>query len=76
MRTANHILFRLLDGTGTLGRPGNRGKHNIKIYLYLIEIGYEVIKWIHLAQVKNQKQAIGNIALNLRVQYNMAHSLT
>jgi hypothetical protein len=30
----------------------------------------------HLSQVRNQKQALGNMTMNLRVQYNIAHFLT
>jgi hypothetical protein len=42
------ILFRKLEGMGLLRRPRHRWEDNVKTDL--IEIGYEDVDWIHLAQ--------------------------
>jgi hypothetical protein len=48
-----------------LVRPRSRWEGNIKMYLK--EIRYEDVDWIHLAQDRDQCRALGNTVMNLRV---------
>jgi hypothetical protein len=49
-----------------LGRPRRRWIDNIKIDL--LEIGWNVVDWIGLAQNKYRWRALVNAVMNLRVQ--------
>jgi hypothetical protein len=48
-----------------LERPSHRWEDNIKVDVK--EIGLEGIEWIHLAQDKDWKRAVMNMAIGLRV---------
>jgi len=45
------ILVRKPEGKRPLGRPRHRWEDNIKMYLK--EIGYEGVNWIHVVQHKD-----------------------
>jgi hypothetical protein len=47
-----------------IGRPMRRREGNIRMNLR--EIVWEVVEWIHLAQNKDQWQALVNMVMNLR----------
>jgi hypothetical protein len=49
----------------TLRRLGRRLEDNIKMDLR--EIGWEVVDWMHLAQVRDQWWDLVNTVMNLRV---------
>jgi len=57
------IWVRKPEGWGQAGRPTYRTEDNIKMDVR--EIGWEVVGWIHLAQVRDQWQAVLNTAMNL-----------
>jgi hypothetical protein len=59
---------------GPLGRPRRRCEDNIKIDLR--EIGWCVMDWINLSQVRDQWQALVNTVMNLRVPYNVEKFLS
>jgi hypothetical protein len=77
MRWAGHVArmgekgntYRILvgkpEGRRPLGRPRRRWVDNIKIDFR--EIGWEVVDWVDLAQDRNQRRAIVNTMMNLRV---------
>jgi hypothetical protein len=48
-----------------LGRPKHRWKDNIRIDLR--ETWWEGVNWIHLAQDRDQRWALVNTVMNLRV---------
>jgi hypothetical protein len=56
MRNAYSILVRKLEGKRTLGRPRRKWEHNIRMDLR--EIWREGVKWMHLAQDRDQWQAL------------------
>jgi hypothetical protein len=47
------------------GRPGPRWEDNIRMDLR--EIRWEDVDWIHLAQDREQRQAVRNMVMNLKV---------
>jgi hypothetical protein len=51
-KNAYEVLVRKLEGKGLLGRPRCSWEDNIKIYLK--EIGWEGVDWIHLVQDRSQ----------------------
>jgi hypothetical protein len=53
------------EGKITLGRLKRRWKDNIK--MDLIVIGWGGINWINLAQDRDQRRALVNTVMNLRV---------
>jgi hypothetical protein len=59
------ILVRRYEGRRALGRPRRRWDDSIKMGLR--EVGWEVIDWIELAQVRDRWRAVVNAAMNLRV---------
>jgi hypothetical protein len=59
-----------------LGTPTHTCTWEENIKLYLKEIMYENVDWIHLAQDRNQYQALQNITVKLRVPQNMDNFLT
>jgi hypothetical protein len=65
MRNAYLILVRKPEGKRPLGRPRRRYEDNIRMDLR--EIGWEGVDWIHLAQDRNQCQALVNTVMNLRI---------
>jgi hypothetical protein len=48
-----------------LGRPRHRWEDHIKMDLR--EMGWGIMDWIHLAQDRNQWQALVNMVMNLQV---------
>jgi len=50
------ILIGIPEGKRPLGRTRHRWEDNIK--MYLTEIGWEGVDWIHLAQDRDQWQAL------------------
>jgi hypothetical protein len=77
MRWAGHVArmgekrdeYRLLvgkpEGKRPLGRPRCRWMDNIK--MDLLEIGFNVVNWIGLAQDRCRWRALVNSVMNLRV---------
>jgi hypothetical protein len=53
------------EGNRPLGRPRRRWVDNIKINL--TEIGWDGGDWIDLAQDRDQRRALVNAVMNLRV---------
>jgi hypothetical protein len=52
-------------GKESLGRPSRRCDDNIEIDF--LEVGYEVMDWISLAQDRDRWRAVVNTVMNLRV---------
>jgi hypothetical protein len=59
------ILLGKPEGKGLLGRPRRRWVDNIKIDL--IEIEWDDMDWIDLAQNRDQWRALVNTVMNIRV---------
>jgi hypothetical protein len=64
-RNAYRILMGEPAGTTTLGRQRRRWVNNIKIDLR--ETGWYGMIWIDLAQDRDQRRALVNTLMNLRV---------
>jgi hypothetical protein len=64
-RNAYRILVEKPEGRRPLGRPRRRWEDNVKIDLG--EIGWGVMDWIGLAQDRDQRRALMNTVMNLRV---------
>jgi hypothetical protein len=64
-RNAYGILVGSPEGKKTLGRLRSRWVANIKMDLR--EIGWGGMDWINLAQYRDQRRALVNIAMNLQV---------
>jgi hypothetical protein len=65
IRGAYNILVGRPEGRRPLGRPRRRWEYNIKMYLR--EIGFGDVDWIHWAQVRDRWRALVNKVMNLRV---------
>jgi hypothetical protein len=65
IRNAYKILVRKSDGLRPLRKLRHRWKDNIKTDL--MEIGWEGVDWIHVAQDRDWQQALVNIVMKLRV---------
>jgi hypothetical protein len=65
MRNAYSILVRKPEGKRPLGRPRRRWANNIRIYLR--EISWEIVDWIHMVQDRTQLWDLVNTVMNLRV---------
>jgi hypothetical protein len=65
VRGAYNILVGSPEGRRPLGRPRRRWEDNIKMYLR--EIGFWDVDWIHLAQDRDRWPALVNTVMNLRV---------
>jgi hypothetical protein len=63
-RNAHRILMGKPDGKRPLARTRYRGEC---IKMYIDEIAWGVIDWIHLAQDRDQWQDHVNTVMNLRV---------
>jgi hypothetical protein len=61
-RNAYRILLGKPEGKRPLGRPRRRWVDNIKM-----EIGWDGVDWIDMAQDRDQWRALVNTVLNLRV---------
>jgi hypothetical protein len=64
-RNAYKILVGKPQGKRPVGRPRRRWVDNIKMDLR--EIGWDGINWIDLAQDRDQRRALVNMVMNLRV---------
>jgi hypothetical protein len=64
MRNAYTILVRKPQRKRPLGRPRRRWEDNIRMDIREIGLG---VDWIHLAQDKDQRRALVNTVMNLRV---------
>jgi hypothetical protein len=64
-RNAYSILVGKPEGKRPLGRPRRRWVDNIR--LYLREVGWDVMDWIDLAQVRDQWRALLNTVINFQV---------
>jgi hypothetical protein len=71
-------VYRLLvgepEGKRPLGRPRRRWIDNIK--MDLLDIGFNVVDWIGLAQDRYRWRALVNSVMNLRVPYNAGKLLS
>jgi hypothetical protein len=62
MRHTYKILVRKPEGERPDGRSRHRWEDNI---MNLREIGWEGVEWIHMAQERDQWQALVNTVMNL-----------
>jgi hypothetical protein len=62
-------VYNVLVGTPEGKRPLRRPRHRWEdgITLYLREIGWGGVEWIHLAQDRDQWQAVVNTVMNHQV---------
>jgi hypothetical protein len=65
MAVPSVILVGKPEGKRHLGRPRRSWEDNIR--LGLKETGREIVDWIHLAQVRDEWQAVVNTVMNLRI---------
>jgi hypothetical protein len=65
MRNAYNILVGKPERKTPLGKPSHRLEGNIRMVLR--EIGWETVDWMHLAEYRDQWQALENTVMNLRV---------
>jgi hypothetical protein len=68
MRNVYKVLVGKPDGKRPLGRSRRRLEYNIKMYLR--EIVFGGVGWIHLAHDRDRWLAFVNTVLNLRVPQN------
>jgi hypothetical protein len=73
-RNAYRILVGTPEEKRPLGRPRRRGLDNIKMDLR--EIGWDGMIWIDLAQDKDQRRALVNTVMKLRVSQNAGKFLS
>jgi hypothetical protein len=73
-RNAYRILIGKPEGKTPLGRPRSRWVDNIKMDLR--EIGWDGMEWIDLAQGRDQKRALVNTMMNLRVLQHVGKFLS
>jgi hypothetical protein len=65
MRGAYNILVGKLEGKRPLARPRRGWEENIRIYLR--EMGWKDVEWMHLAQDRIQWRAVVNTVMKLHV---------
>jgi hypothetical protein len=65
VKDAYNILVGRPEERIPLGRPRRRWEDNIKMYLR--EIGFGDVDWIHLAQDRDRWRALVNTVMNVRV---------
>jgi len=65
MKITYSILGGKPEGKRPLRRPRCRWEDNSR--MYHMEIGWEVLDWIHLAEDRDQWWALVNTVMNLRV---------
>jgi hypothetical protein len=53
------------EGKRTVGIPVHRWEDNVRVYLR--EIGWKNVDWIHLAQDMDERWALVSTEMNLRV---------
>jgi hypothetical protein len=64
MRNAYNTLVAKPEWKRPFGRPRSRWEDNT--IMYLREIGWEVVDWIHLAQDMYQRRAVVKTVMNLQ----------
>jgi hypothetical protein len=64
-RNAYNVLVRKFEGKKPLSKPKNICEDDIRIDLR--ETGWEAVDWMHLAQDRDQWQALVNTVTNLQV---------
>jgi hypothetical protein len=64
MRNAYNILDGKPEGKSPLGRRRHRWKDSIR--MYLSEIGWKAVAWIHLAQDRDQWLVLVKALMNLQ----------
>jgi hypothetical protein len=64
-RGACRVLVGKPEGERPLGRPGRRWEDNIKMDFQ--DVGWGVMDWIQLGQVRDRWQALVNMVMNLQV---------
>jgi hypothetical protein len=74
MRNACKVLVEKPEGKRPLGRPRRRWEDNIR--MYVIEIGWEGVDWIPLAQKRVKWWTVVNAVINLRVPQKVGNFLT
>jgi hypothetical protein len=69
MKYNSYVAYRVLvgnpEGKRPLGRPRRRKVDNIKMDLR--EMGWDDMDWIDLTQYRDQRRALVNAVMNLRV---------
>jgi hypothetical protein len=65
MRNAYNILIGKSEGKRPFARPRCRWEGNIRIDI--VEIEWEVVDWMHLAQERDHWWVLVNIVMNLQV---------
>jgi hypothetical protein len=64
-RNSYGILVRNSEGERPLERPRHRWEHYIKMYLR--DVGWGNMDWVHLAQDRDQWRPLVNTVMNPRV---------
>jgi hypothetical protein len=64
-RNGYRVLVGNAEGKRPLGRPRRRWEDNIKMDLR--EIGWGGMDWVDLAQDRDQRRALVNTVMNIRV---------
>jgi len=64
MRNVLRILIGKPEEKRLFGRPRRRCEDNIRMDLR--ELGWEDVDWIHLAQDRDQWQAVMNMGMNIQ----------
>jgi hypothetical protein len=64
-RNAYKLLMGKPEGRRPLGKPIRRWVDNIR--MDLVEVGWDDVDWIGLAQDRDRRRALVNSVLNLRV---------
>jgi hypothetical protein len=74
MKNANDILVEKSKGKRPCGKPRRRWEDNIGTDL--MEIGWEGVEWMHLAQGRDQWRTLVNTIMNLRTPQKAGNLLT
>jgi hypothetical protein len=74
MKNAYKILVRKPEGKRLLKRPRHRWEDNIRTDLK--EIGCEGVDWLHVAQDRDQWQAVVNRVMKLWIPESVENFLT
>jgi hypothetical protein len=64
-RNLCRVLVGKPEAKGPLGRPRRRWEDGIKMYLK--EVGWRGVEWIHLAQDRDRWRTVVYAVMNLRV---------
>jgi hypothetical protein len=72
IRNAYRLFVGKPEGKRRLGRSKRRWVDNIK--MDLVEVGWDDVDWIGLAQDRDKWSALVNAFMNFRVPYNFGHN--